>query len=81
MQRFGEKLRVLRTQHNLTLRDLAAQLGYTAHGYVNAVEKGRKKPSLEFVLKIAALFDVTADQLLRDDLEIEPTDAGVEGED
>jgi len=76
MQRFGDKLRILRTQHNLTLRELAVQLGYTTHGYVNAVEKGRKKPSLDFVLKVAQLFSVTADQLLRDDLEVEPTTAG-----
>jgi len=75
MQRFGDKLRVLRTRHNLTLRDLAAQLGYTTHGYVNAVEKGRKKPSLEFVVKVAELFDVTADQLLRDDLDVEASSA------
>lgn len=76
MQRFGDKLRVLRARRNLTLRDLAAQLGYTTHGYVNAVEKGRKKPSLEFVLKVAELFDVTADHLLRDDLEVEAGSTG-----
>lgn len=70
MQRFGEKLRALRLHHGLTLRDLAQQLGYTTHGYVNAVEKGRKKPSIEFVMKIAHLFQVSADQLLRDDLDL-----------
>ena len=54
----------------MTLRELAAALGYTAHGYVNAVEQGKKKPLLDLVLKVADVFDVTPDQLLRDELEV-----------
>jgi transcriptional regulator with XRE-family HTH domain len=81
MQRFGEKLRTLRLQRGMSVRELTSALGYTGHGYVYNVETGKKKPNVEFVLKVAQLFNVTTDQLLWDDLEIEPTNAGVEGED
>lgn len=71
MQRFGEKLRVLRTNRQLTLKELACKLGLTAHGYLSEMEAGKKKPTAEFVLKVARFFDVTTDHLLKDELEIE----------
>ena len=71
MQRFGEKLRSLRTGKQLTLKELASALGLTAHGYLSEIEAGKKKPTTEFVLKVARFFDVTTDQLLKDELEIE----------
>jgi len=71
MQRFGEKLRTLRTRQGMTLRELAAQLGYNAHVYLSLVETGKKKPSLELVMKVAKLFNVSADRLLDDALEVE----------
>ena len=81
MQRFGEKLRTLRLQRRMSVRELTSALGYTGHGYVYNVETGKKKPNVEFVLKVAQLFNVTTDQLLWDDLEVEPTGTGAEGED
>ncbi|MCG8352474.1 MAG: helix-turn-helix domain-containing protein [Chloroflexales bacterium] len=81
MQRFGEKLRTLRLQRGMSVRELTSALGYTGHGYVYNVETGKKKPNVEFVLKVAQLFNVTTDQLLWDDLEVEPTGTGAEGED
>lgn len=71
MQRFGEKLRVLRTQRGLTLKAVALELGLSAHGYISELESGKKKPTAEFVLNVARLFDVTTDQLLKDELELE----------
>jgi len=78
MKRFGEKLRTLRQQQGLTLRELAPMLGINSYSYLSDIENGNKKPSLEFVLKIAELFDASLDQLLKDDLELafnkEPND-------
>jgi transcriptional regulator with XRE-family HTH domain len=68
MQRFGEKLRMLRTRRGMTLRELAEALGYTNHGYLGLLETGKKKPTVEFVLKVARLFQVTTDQLLWDEI-------------
>lgn len=70
MQRFGEKLRTLRIQHNMTLKQLAAAVGHSAHGYISELEAGKKKPTVEFVLSIARLFNVTTDELLKDEMEL-----------
>jgi transcriptional regulator with XRE-family HTH domain len=73
MQRFGEKLRTLRMKHGMTVRELAHALGYTAHSHVGEVETGRQKPSIEFALKVSRLFNVTMDQLTKDELEVDET--------
>lgn len=71
MQRFGEKVHVLRTAQGMTVRDLAQALGYTAHSYVGDVENGKRRPTADFVLKVALLFSVSTDTLMRDDLDLE----------
>ncbi len=70
MKRFGEKLRNLRTNKEMTLKELAHALGLTAHGYISEIEAGKKKPTADFVLKVARYFKVTTDELLKDELEI-----------
>ena len=76
IQRFGEKLHTLRTQKKLTLKELAYQLGHVAHGYISELEAGKKLPTVELVLSIARLFNVTTDELIKDELELSGTDAG-----
>lgn len=78
MKRFGEKLRTLRISHNMTLIELAERLGYRTHSYTNEIELGNKIPTVPFVLKVADLFNVTTDQLLRDELEINIKPGGEE---
>jgi transcriptional regulator with XRE-family HTH domain len=70
MRRFGEKLRTLRKRQGMTLKGLAHELGFKSHSYISAIEFGKKQPSVELVVKIARLFNVTTDQLLSDDLEV-----------
>jgi transcriptional regulator with XRE-family HTH domain len=73
MQRFGEKLRLLRKRHGLTVRELAEALGYTVHSnsYISQIENGKQKPSLNFVTRTAQFFQVSLDQLSRDELELD----------
>jgi transcriptional regulator with XRE-family HTH domain len=71
IHRFGEKLHALRIQRGLTLQELAAKLGYTAHGHLSELEAGKKLPTVEFVIKAARLFKVTTDVLLFDELDLE----------
>lgn len=78
VQRFGEKLRLLRTSRGMTLQQLARTLGLVAHGYISELENGKKLPTVEFVLKVARLFDVSTDRLLKDELEITSTSDGKE---
>ena len=68
--RFGEKLRALRVQRQMTLKELALTLGHSAHGYLSELECGKKLPTAEFVLRVARYFDITTDSLLKDELEI-----------
>ncbi len=78
MQSFGEKLRLLRTKQGLTQRALARALGYTnAHAYISDFESGKRKPTLEFVQKIAQFFNISTDRLVRDDLML-PLDGATE---
>ena len=71
MKRFGEKLRTLRKRRGLSLRKLSSMLGFSSHSYIDDIEHGRNKPSIELVIMIAELFDVSTDQLLKDDMEID----------
>lgn len=71
MQRFGAKLRTLRTRRGMTLRELAQALGYVSHSYINLVEIGKKKPTAELVTKVGHYFNASMDRLLRDDLDLD----------
>ena len=69
MKRFGEKIHALRIKHGYTSRQLAEKLD-VSHTHILRMEKGEKGPSASLVLRMAQLFDVSADQLMRDDLEV-----------
>lgn len=71
MERFGEKLRILRKRRGMTLRELAEALGSPSHGYIGNLESGRRKPTLELAFKIAKLFHVPVERLANDDLELD----------
>ncbi len=71
MERLGEKIRTLRRKRNLTLMQMASRLDIKSYSHLAAIENDRRKPSLELLLKITDLFNVTTDQLMRDELEID----------
>ena len=52
------------------MTQLAEELGYKAHGHLSEIESGKKLPTAGLALKVARLFDVTTDVLLKDELEI-----------
>ena len=64
-EQFGQALRQLRVQHNLTQAQMAQQLGLLSHTHISHLEAGRHEPSLDLVLRIADMFGVSTDQLLR----------------
>lgn len=70
MRRFPEKLLALRIRHGLSQRQLAAALGYS-DVHISYLETGKKKPSAEFVVKLAQYFGLTPDDLLLDEVELE----------
>ncbi len=69
MKRFGEKLHSLRKARGLTLTELGNVLG-VHNTYVSQLEKERRVPNAEMILKIADYFNVSTDQLMRDELEV-----------
>lgn len=71
MKRFGEKLRTLRTQRGLTLRQLASILGMSAHSHLANIETGKNMPTAELIVKVADYFEIGLEQLMRDELELE----------
>ncbi len=70
IERFGEKLRALRNSRKLTLQGLANAMGLTSHGYISELENGKKIPTVDFVLRLARTFNVTTDELLKDELDL-----------
>ena len=56
------RLKVLRAERDWTQADLAAALVVTRQT-VNAIEKGRYDPSLPLAFKMAAVFDISIEQI------------------
>jgi transcriptional regulator with XRE-family HTH domain len=67
---FGEKVRTLRRQRNMTQVELAEQLGLAAHTHITKLEGGQDAPSLDLVIRLAAVLEVTTDYLLRDTIPV-----------
>jgi transcriptional regulator with XRE-family HTH domain len=70
MPTFAEKLRALRKQQGLTLRQLAEILS-TSSGYIADLESGRRQPSLALARQVADFFGISVDHLARDELDLE----------
>lgn len=60
---FGEKLRSLRLEHKMTQQELADRLDLVK-GSISAYEQSKKYPSIEVLIKICKVFNVSADYLL-----------------
>ena len=55
----------------MTTRELAAVLEVKSHSHIVQIEAGKRKPSIEILVKMMKVFDVSCDQLLVDDLEVD----------
>mgnify|MGYP002623600650 CR=1 FL=1 len=61
--KFNEKLKLFRCSSKLTQQQVASYLGVKRVAYT-AYEAGRTYPSLENVVKLAQLYNITTDTLL-----------------
>ena len=62
MTPFGEKLRKLRAERQVTLKDMAAAVGVSA-AYLSALEHGRRgRPSWYLTQRIIAFFNIIWDE-------------------
>lgn len=60
---FGEYFRKLRTEHNMTQREIAIRLGVTRQA-ISHWENNKNLPDLEMLIQIADTFDMSLEQLL-----------------
>lgn len=60
----GDTLRTVRTEKNLTLREVKDQ-SHVSLGYVSEVERGRKEVSSEFLEHICSSMDIKMSEVLR----------------
>lgn len=63
MNNFGERLKALRVNANLTQSQLAAKLGISTSA-VGMYEQNRREPDSSTIIKICSLFSVSTDYLL-----------------
>lgn len=60
---FGNTLKTLRKQHNMTQAGLAQKIGLTK-SVVSAYETGLRMPSYDVLISLSRIFKVTTDYLL-----------------
>lgn len=63
MMNFGEKIKKYRNDNNLTQEDLASKL-HVSRAAVSKYETGRAYPSMDIMLEIAKMLEVSIDELL-----------------
>lgn len=59
----GERLKQLRVENGLKLKDVAAALNVTIRS-INRYEDGTREPSIDMLVKFCKLYDVSADYLI-----------------
>ncbi len=70
MERFEEKLRTLRNRDRLSQKQLGDMLGIH-RSHIGKIEQSQKTPNAAMILKIADIFEVTPNQLMLDDQEVD----------
>ena len=66
---FGEKLKTERSKKGWSQEELAAKL-YVSRQSVSKWENSQNYPGIEIIIKISDLFEVTIDELIRNDEEL-----------
>ena len=69
MEKFHEKLKVLRKKQGLTQKDIADLVHVNRVTYTNW-ENGKREPNFEKLSMLACIFDVSIDYLLSENLDI-----------
>lgn len=57
MKRFGEWVKMLRKERNMTLKELSVQLGYH-FGNLSKIEKGQREFNEDKLIKLASVFNL-----------------------
>ena len=63
MNIFSQRIKELRISNNLTLKAVADEIGLSLMAYAH-YEHGDRQPSIETIIKLCDLFNVSADYLI-----------------
>lgn len=69
----GENLKKLRGEKGLKQQDLSRLSGISG-GYISKIENGNAEPTYSHIKKLVIALDTTADKLIFDETEKEPSD-------
>ena len=61
--KFNERLKAIRQECGKTQKEVYTALGLSANGYAS-YEQGRTEPSVDTLIKLCQIFEVSADYLL-----------------
>lgn len=73
----GRRIKYFRNEKNMSQEDLAEVVG-TINKHISNIELGTKGPSVEMLILIANALDVSADDLLTDNLKRSSSPVGTE---
>lgn len=65
MDTLGDRIRELRDQQDLSLREFARKLGDISPAHISDIENGRRNPSEDLLQKMALVLGVPAEDLQR----------------
>jgi transcriptional regulator with XRE-family HTH domain len=63
-KRFGSAVKHLRLKKGMTQQKLADDCGLDI-GYIGGIERGQRNPSLEVIISVAEVLEVTVSQLAK----------------
>jgi transcriptional regulator with XRE-family HTH domain len=63
-EKFGKRIKKLRSEYKMTQEDLAFKVGVD-RSYMGFLERGEKNPTLKNIAKIAEVLKVTLSELFR----------------
>jgi transcriptional regulator with XRE-family HTH domain len=63
-EKFGKRIKELRSEYKMTQEDLAFKVGVD-RSYMGFLERGEKNPTLKNIAKIAEVLKVTLSELFR----------------
>ena len=64
IQGMSDKLKKLRKEKGLSLKEVASAIGFSSTGIISDYEGGHKSPSIFALSKLAVLYGVSSDYLL-----------------
>ena len=74
-KRLAKKLLQIREALGLSQKEMAERLGiYRTHHHISKYERAKAVPFMEVLLAYARLANVTSEQIVDDDLDLEPTE-------